>query len=106
MRVLNVVTAQADAPYRDDVSDIGRLRTRSSTGQMVPLDAVMSLRNDSGAYRVVRYNLYRAAELQGDTLPGYSSGQSLDAMEKLAQRVLPQGFDYEWTEIALSLIHI
>ncbi len=94
------VTAQADAPYRDDISDIGRLRTRSSTGQMVPLDAVMSLRNDSGAYRVVRYNLYRAAELQGDTLPGYSSGQSLDTMEQLARKVLPQGFDFEWTEIA------
>jgi hydrophobe/amphiphile efflux-1 (HAE1) family protein len=94
------VTAQADAPYRDDIADIGRLRTRSSTGTMVPLDAVMSLRNDAGAYRVVRYNLYRAAELQGDTLPGYSSGQSLATMEALADRVLPQGFDHEWTEIA------
>lgn len=94
------VTAQADAPYRDDLSDVGRLRTRSDNGSMVPLDAVMSLRSDSGAYRVVRYNLYRAAELQGDTLPGYSSGQSLDTMEALADRVLPDGFDYEWTDIA------
>jgi multidrug efflux pump subunit AcrB len=96
------VTAQADAPYRDDLSDVGRLRTRSDNGAMVPLDAVMSLRNDSGAYRVVRYNLYRAAELQGDTLPGYSSGQSLDTMEALADRVLPEGFDYEWTDIAFQ----
>ncbi|GAA0637631.1 multidrug efflux RND transporter permease subunit [Sphingomonas ursincola] len=94
------VTAQADAPYRDDLSDIGRLRTRSATGDMVPLDAVMNLRDDSGAYRVVRYNLYRAAELQGDTMPGYSTGQSLDTMERLAARILPQGFDYEWTELA------
>ncbi|MDM7954841.1 efflux RND transporter permease subunit [Blastomonas sp.] len=96
------VTAQADAPYRDDVSDIGRLRTRSSSGQMVPLDAVMNLRNDSGAYRVVRYNLYRSAELQGDTMPGYSSGQSLDTMEALARATLPQGFDFEWTELAFQ----
>ncbi|KPF76461.1 RND transporter [Blastomonas sp. AAP25] len=96
------VTAQADAPYRDDISDIGRLRTRSSSGQMVPLDAVMNLRNDSGAYRVVRYNLYRSAELQGDTMPGYSSGQSLDTMEALARRTLPQGFDFEWTELAFQ----
>ncbi|MGQ3177162.1 MAG: efflux RND transporter permease subunit, partial [Blastomonas fulva] len=95
-------TAQADAPYRDDISDIGRLRTRSSSGQMVPLDAVMNLRNDSGAYRVVRYNLYRSAELQGDTMPGYSSGQSLDTMEALARRTLPQGFDFEWTELAFQ----
>ncbi|MEP7242244.1 MAG: efflux RND transporter permease subunit, partial [Gammaproteobacteria bacterium] len=71
------VTAQADAPYRDEVSDIGRLKTRSTSGGMVPLDSVMKLRNDSGPYRVVRYNLYPSAELQGDTAPGFSSGQSL-----------------------------
>ncbi|WP_339561343.1 efflux RND transporter permease subunit, partial [Pseudomonas sp. EA_65y_Pfl1_P113] len=64
------VTAQADAPYRDQISDVGHLRTRSAAGNMVPLDAVMTLRNDSGPYRVVRYNLYPSAELQGDTVPG------------------------------------
>lgn len=94
------VTAQADAPYRDDPDDIGRLKTRSASGAMVPLSEVMTLRNDSGAYRVVRYNLYPAAELQGDTVHGYSSGQSLATMEKLAQQLLPTGFSYEWTELA------
>ena len=96
------VTAQADAPYRSEVGDIGRLKTRSSSGGMVPLDAVMTLRNDSGPYRVVRYNLYPSAELQGDTAPGYSSGQSLLTMEKLAAKLLPQGFSFEWTELALQ----
>ena len=96
------VTAQADAPYRDSVSDVGRLRTRSAAGNMVPLDSVMTLRNDSGPYRVVRYNLYPSAELQGDTVPGYSSGQSLQSMAKLAGEVLPKGMSFEWTEIAFQ----
>ncbi len=96
------VTAQADAPYRDQVSDIGHLRTRSAAGNMVPLDAVLTLKNDSGPYRVVRYNLYPAAELQGDTVPGYSSGQSLKTMAKLAAEILPKGMSYEWTEIAFQ----
>jgi HAE1 family hydrophobic/amphiphilic exporter-1 len=96
------VTAQADAPYRNDASDVGRLRTRSDAGAMVPLASVMNLRNDSGPYRVVRYNLYPAAELQGDTAPGYSSGQSLRTMEKLASEILPQGFSYDWTELAFQ----
>lgn len=96
------VTAQADAPYRDSVADILQLRTRSDTGQMVPLGSVMSLANDSGPYRVVRYNLYPAAELQGNTLPGFSSGQSLETMEALAAANLPQGFAYDWTELAFE----
>jgi HAE1 family hydrophobic/amphiphilic exporter-1 len=96
------VTAQADAPYRDSVGDIGLLKTRSAAGKMVPLAAVMTLQNDSGPYRVVRFNLYPAAELQGDTKPGFSSGQSLDKMEALAKANLPRGFGYEWTELAFQ----
>jgi HAE1 family hydrophobic/amphiphilic exporter-1 len=96
------VTAQADAPYRDAVADVGQLRTRSDAGAMVPLASVMTLRNDSGPYRVVRYNLYPATELQGDTAHGYSSGQSLKSMERLATQVLPQGFAYDWTELAFQ----
>jgi HAE1 family hydrophobic/amphiphilic exporter-1 len=94
------VTAQADAPHRDDADDIGDLKTRSANGDMVPLAAVMTLRNDSGPYRVVRYNLYPATELQGDTMRGFSSGQSIKALEALAAKILPAGFSYEWTEIA------
>jgi hydrophobe/amphiphile efflux-1 (HAE1) family protein len=96
------VTAQADAPYRDDATDIGQLKTRSASGTMVPLDAVMTLKNESGPYRVVRYNLYPAAELQGEAKPGVSSGETLARMEAIAARVLPQGFDYEWTELAFQ----
>ncbi|MFA5962611.1 MAG: multidrug efflux RND transporter permease subunit [Sphingomonas sp.] len=96
------VTAQADAPYRDQVSDIGHLKTRSASGQMVPLDAVLTMKNDSGPYRVVRYNLYPSAELQGDTMRGYSSGQSLTTMARLASEILPKGMSFEWTELAFQ----
>ncbi|MET0240848.1 MAG: multidrug efflux RND transporter permease subunit [Sphingobium sp.] len=96
------VTAQADAPYRDDPSDIQLLKTRSATGEMVPMSSVMSLKNDAGPYRVVRFNLHPAAELQGDTKPGFSTGETLRAMEELAGRVLPEGFAYEWTELAFE----
>jgi hydrophobe/amphiphile efflux-1 (HAE1) family protein len=94
------VTAQADAPYRSDISDVEQLKTRSASGGMVPLSSLLTLKNDAGPYRVVRYNLHTAAELQGDTKPGFSTGQSLKAMEELAQRVLPEGYTYEWTELA------
>ena len=96
------MTAQADAPHRAEIGNIGLLKTRSASGSMVPLDAVMTLKNDSGPWRAVRYNLYPSVEVQGDTAPGYSSGQSLATLEKLAKQILPQGFATEWTELAFQ----
>jgi HAE1 family hydrophobic/amphiphilic exporter-1 len=96
------VYAQADAPYRDDISRLGELRTRSATGAMVPLSALVTLKRVTGPYRVLRYNLYPSAEIQGDAKPGYSTGQAMEAMEKLAHQTLPAGFGYEWTELALQ----
>ena len=94
------VTAQADAPFRHQPSDIVNLKTRSTSGAMVPIGSVATLNDDAGPYRVVRHNLYPAAELQGDTKPGYSSGQALASMEALAARTLPEGFGFDWTELA------
>jgi hydrophobe/amphiphile efflux-1 (HAE1) family protein len=96
------VTAQADAQFRQQTADVERLRARSANGEMVPLRAILTMRNTAGPYRVVRYNLYPSAELQGDTAPGYSSGQSLKTMETLAQRVLPKGMSIEWTDLAFQ----
>jgi len=96
------VTAQADLPYREQAGDIGLLKTRSESGAMVPLDALMTLRDDAGPDRVVRFNLYPAAELQGESARGYSSGQALATMEALARRILPPGFSFEWTELAFQ----
>jgi HAE1 family hydrophobic/amphiphilic exporter-1 len=96
------VTAQADAPFRQQTSDVEQLRTRATNGGMVPLGAVLTMKNDAGPYRVVRYNLYPAAELQGDTARGYSSGQSLKTMAGLAGNILPKGMTYEWTDLAFQ----
>ena len=96
------VTAQADAPFRQQISDVEQLRARATSGGMVPLGAVLTMKNDAGPYRVVRYNLYPSAELQGDTARGYSSGQSLKTMAGLAAKTLPKGMTFEWTDLAFQ----
>ncbi|TFI58502.1 multidrug efflux RND transporter permease subunit [Sphingomonas parva] len=96
------VTAQAEPAARDDLADIGRIQVRSSSGSMVPLSSVATLRNDSGPSRVVRYNMFPAVELQGQAAPGVSSGAALQAMEGLAAKTLPAGFSYEWTGLAFQ----
>jgi multidrug efflux pump len=94
------VTAQADAPFRDEIRDIVNLKTCNDKGQMVPIGSVAQFRDITGPYRVPRYNLYSAAEIQGSTLPGYSTGYALAAMERLAAERLPDGFGFEWTDLA------
>ncbi len=94
------VTAQADAPFRISAEDIAKLRTRSASGAMVPLGSLVTFREISGPYRLPRYNLYPAIELQGSTLPGVSSGEAIEKMEQLAARILPDGISYEWTELS------
>ncbi|MES2159074.1 MAG: multidrug efflux RND transporter permease subunit [Pseudomonadota bacterium] len=98
------VTAQADANHRGSVADIANLKTRSNSGQMVPLGAVSTFQDKTGPYRVVRYNLLPAVEIDGDTAPGYSSGQSLATMEKLAADNLPSGYGSEWTGVAYQQV--
>ncbi len=94
------VTAQADLPFRKETSDLARLQTRNSAGQMVLLGSVVDFRDISGPDRVARYNLYPAAELQGDTLPGTSSTTALNIMQNLAHETLPSGFSFEWTDLS------
>jgi hydrophobe/amphiphile efflux-1 (HAE1) family protein len=94
------VTAQADGKFRQDIPNIADLKARNAAGKMVPIGAVTNFRDITGPYRVPRYNLYPAAEVQGNTLPGYSTGYALATMEKLAAQHLPDGFSYQWTELA------
>jgi hydrophobe/amphiphile efflux-1 (HAE1) family protein len=96
------VTAQADGRFRQDLHSIANLKTRNDAGEMVPIGSVATFRDLTGAYRVPRYNLFPAAELQGAAAPGSSTGEALAAMEKLAATELPDGFSYEWTELALQ----
>jgi hydrophobe/amphiphile efflux-1 (HAE1) family protein len=94
------VTAQADAPFRDDLEDIAGLKTRNSSGGMVPLGSLVEMRQSTGPDRVVRHNLYPAAELLGTPTVGISSGDAIAKMEQLAAKVLPPGISYEWIDLA------
>jgi len=98
------VTAQADAPYRMDVKDILKIRVRNSAGSTVPLGSFTTVRNIAGPYRVARHNLYSAAELDGAPAAGYSQGQAIEIMQKLAAETLPDGFGYEWTTLAFQQV--
>jgi hydrophobe/amphiphile efflux-1 (HAE1) family protein len=94
------VTAQADGGYRLDPKDVLKIRVRNAGGDTVPLGTFTTMRDVSGPYRVPRYNLYPAAELDGAPASGFSQGQAIQIMEKLAAETLPQGFSYEWTTLA------
>jgi len=96
------VTAQADGPFRDRPDDVAKLRARSTTGAMVPIGSVATFRDITGPHRVPRYNLYPAAEVQGAKMPSLSTGEALARVEALAVKVLPDGFGFEWTELALQ----
>jgi multidrug efflux pump len=93
------VTAQADARHRLTPEDVARLRTRSDSGAMVPLGSVATIRQKSGPEYVTRYNLHPAAAVNGNTGPGVSTTQAIEAMERVAAEQLPRGFAFEWTGI-------
>jgi hydrophobe/amphiphile efflux-1 (HAE1) family protein len=94
------VTAQAESTFRDEEADIPRLRTRSATGAIVPLGSFVKVENRTAPDRVVRYNLYPVADVNGDTVRGFSTGQALDAMERIAANTLRDGLEFEWTDLA------
>ncbi len=94
------VIAQADGQFRRSRQDIAGLKARNASGDMVPIGTVAQLKSETSAYRVPRYNLFPAAEVQGVAALGVATGTALHRMEALAQQVLPPGIGYEWTEIA------
>jgi len=93
------VYAQADAPYRMTPEDLERLRVRNSMGQLVPLTAVASGRWIYGSPRLERYNSFEAMNIQGEASPGNSTGDAMDAMEQIVEK-LPAGIGYEWTNLS------
>ncbi len=96
------VNVQADNRFRATLRDVENLKTRNKFGDMVPIGAVASFRDITGPFRVPRYNLYPAAELQLQLMHGFSTGQAIARVEDLTTRMLPQGLGFEWTEIALQ----
>jgi multidrug efflux pump len=98
------VNVQADAQFRIQPSSIRELYTRNNKNAMVPLGTLMAIRETTGPDKVMHYNVYPSAEINGNTLPGYSSGQAIDVMQNLADQTLPTQFGYEWTELSLQQI--
>lgn len=93
------VVAQASGPFRDDPSKIKLLQVRNAQGNMVPLGAVLSVREVGGPINIGRYNMYPAAAILGSTEAGVSSGQGIEEMERICKEVLSPGMAFEWTEI-------
>ncbi len=98
------VIAQADKEFRSTPQDILRLQTRNNEGQMVPLGSVVSVRETFGPETAMRYNAYRSADINGGAAPGFSSGQALQAIEKILDETLPLGMAFEWTELTYQQI--
>ena len=93
------VVVQATGSYRDDPAKIKLLKVRNNNGGMVPLGAVVRIREVGGPINIGRYNMYPAAAILGATEPGVSSGQGIEEMERLCKEVLRPGMAFEWTEI-------
>jgi multidrug efflux pump len=98
------VRVQADAEHRARAEDVGVLKVRAASGEMVPLSALMNVRPSFGPERAMRYNGFLSADINGGPAPGYSSGQAQDAVERIAAETLPAGIDYEWTELTYQEI--
>ena len=95
------VKAQADWPFRGTADDIYRLRVRNKKGEMVPLGSLLTARDSTGPLAIKRFNMFPSSAISGQTSPGYSSGESIKAMEKTLEKILPPSMGYEWTELAL-----
>jgi multidrug efflux pump len=93
------VVVQATGPFRDDPTKINLLKVRNADGAMVPLGAVLKVREIGGPINIGRYNMYPAAAILGATKPGVSTGQGIEEMERLCAEILPPGMAFEWTEI-------
>jgi HAE1 family hydrophobic/amphiphilic exporter-1 len=98
------VFVQADQPYRMTAKDLHNFYVRSDSGQMIPLDNLVTAVESSGPPVISHYNLFRSVEIDGSAAPGYSSGEGVVAMQDLAQNIMMPGMKYEWTGLTLDEI--
>lgn len=98
------VIVQADKEFRSKPDDILRLQIRNQEGRMVPLGSVLRIRDDVGPETAMRYNAFRAADINGTPAPGFSTGQAEDAITKILKKVLPTGMTFEWTELTYQQV--
>jgi multidrug efflux pump len=98
------VNVQAEQQFRQNPDQIGQLKVRNDRGEMIPLATFVKVTEVSGPDRVMHYNGFITAEINGGPAPGFSSGQAQAAMEKLLKEELPNGMTYEWTELTFQQI--
>jgi multidrug efflux pump len=98
------VVAQAEQQFRDEVGDITRLKTRNTSGEMVPIGSLVKVNESFGPDRVFHYNGYLAADISGSPLPPLSSGQGEDLIAGIVKGSLPGGFEFEWTDLTFQKI--
>ncbi len=98
------VFVQADQPFRMTAKDMHSFYVRSDSGQMIPLDNLVTVAQSAGPPVITHYNLFRAVEIDGSPAPGYSSGQGIAGMEDLAKKVMMPGMRYQWTGLTLDEI--
>ncbi|RAM52106.1 MAG: hydrophobe/amphiphile efflux-1 family RND transporter [Hapalosiphonaceae cyanobacterium JJU2] len=96
------VYVQADRQFRSNPDDIGKLYVRSAQGSMIPLSNLVKVTSTTGPQTINHYNMFRSIEINGAAAPGFSSGQAIQAMEKLASEILPSNIGYEWSGISLE----
>jgi len=96
------VKIQADTPYRDSSEDISRLYVRNSNGNMVPMTSLATLSTSLGPQTVDRYNMLSAIKINGNAAPGYSSGEAMQAMQRVAAQTLPNGYTYDWSGMSFE----
>ncbi|HLJ30356.1 MAG TPA: multidrug efflux RND transporter permease subunit [Candidatus Angelobacter sp.] len=98
------VYVQADKQFRSQPRDLKQYYVRSDSGQMVPLDNVVTVKESTNASVVTHYNMFRNVDVSGSAAPGYSSGQAITAMESVAKEALPLGYSYSWTGLSFEEI--
>ncbi|CAN5828630.1 multidrug efflux RND transporter permease subunit MexF [soil metagenome] len=98
------VMAMAEPEYRMKPEDIGRLRTRNSKGEMVPLGSLVKTEKIGGADRVQRYNMFVSSDISGNTSSNISSGDMIRRVDQIAKATLPEGFEYEWTDLTYQQV--
>ncbi len=94
------VYVEADAPSRMTINDVRNYYVKNQSGEMVPIGTLTDITSTVGPSLISLYNLYPSSNINGITATGYSSGQGISALEKLATRILPAGMSYEWTSTA------
>ncbi|HVM86618.1 MAG TPA: efflux RND transporter permease subunit [Puia sp.] len=98
------VVAQADTNFRNDIKNIGQYYVKNSSSEMIPLSTVVSYKVTETAPLISHFNIYRSAEVDGNAKQGFSSGQALEALQRTAAKILPEGYGYEFSGLSLQEI--